>query len=115
MPITHLPQRDLPASNTASLESSAGEEDWDERNVGIPQVSSSATECERSLQAKPFSVRIFHPYLYGRCFKARTDHNSLRWLKNFREPEGQVARWLEILAEFDFDILHRARETTWKC
>jgi len=32
-----VPQRDLPASNTAQLESSAGEEDWDENNVEIPQ------------------------------------------------------------------------------
>ncbi|KRZ13010.1 Retrovirus-related Pol polyprotein from transposon [Trichinella zimbabwensis] len=38
---------------------------------------------------------------------ARTDHNSLRWLRNFREPEGQVARWLERLAEFDFEVMHR--------
>ncbi|KRX39366.1 Retrovirus-related Pol polyprotein from transposon 17.6 [Trichinella murrelli] len=40
-------------------------------------------------------------------FTARTDHNSLRWLRNFREPEGQVARWLEQLAEYQFDVVHR--------
>ena len=44
----------------------------------------------------------------GAKFTARTDHNCLRWLKGFREPEGQVARWLEILAEFDMDIQHRS-------
>ncbi|KRZ56548.1 Transposon Ty3-G Gag-Pol polyprotein [Trichinella nativa] len=43
-----------------------------------------------------------------RTFIARTVHNSLRWLRNFREPEGHVARWLERLAEFDFDMVHRA-------
>ncbi|KRX74111.1 Retrovirus-related Pol polyprotein from transposon 17.6 [Trichinella sp. T6] len=47
------------------------------------------------------------PYLYGRKFTARTDHNSLKWLRNFWEPEGQVARWLEKLAEFDFEVVHR--------
>ncbi|KRZ63940.1 Retrovirus-related Pol polyprotein from transposon, partial [Trichinella sp. T8] len=31
----------------------------------------------------------------------------LKWLRNFREPEGQVARWLEKLAEFDFEVVHR--------
>ncbi|KRY98569.1 hypothetical protein T11_17594, partial [Trichinella zimbabwensis] len=31
----------------------------------------------------------------------------LHWLRNFKEPEGQVARWLEQLAEYDFNVLHR--------
>ena len=37
----------------------------------------------------------------------RTDHNSLKWLYSFREPEGQVAWWLETIAEYDFSIIHR--------
>ena len=37
----------------------------------------------------------------------RTDHSALRWLRSFKDPQGQVARWLEILAEFDFDVIHR--------
>ena len=37
----------------------------------------------------------------------RTDHNSLQWLRNFKEPQGQVARWLDILAEYDFSVQHR--------
>ena len=52
-------------------------------------------------------VPTYRPYLYGRRFQVRTDHNSLKWLHNFHEPEGQVARWLEVLSEFDFDVLHR--------
>ena len=28
--------------------------------------------------------------LYGQAFQGRTDHNPLRWLHKFREPEGQV-------------------------
>ena len=49
----------------------------------------------------------FRPYLYGRKFTARTDHNSLKWLRNFRDPYGQVALWLEILAEYTFSVVHR--------
>ena len=26
----------------------------------------------------------------------------------FKEPEGQVARWLEVLSEFDYTVVHRA-------
>ena len=54
-----------------------------------------------------WGIRQFRPYLYGRAFKARTDHNSLKWLHNFREPEGQVARWLELLSEYNFQVIHR--------
>ncbi|PIK38532.1 Retrovirus-related Pol polyprotein from transposon [Apostichopus japonicus] len=37
-------------------------------------------------------------------FLIRTDHGALRF--DF-EPEGQVARWLEVLLTYDFDIRHR--------
>ncbi|GBN65451.1 Retrovirus-related Pol polyprotein from transposon 297, partial [Araneus ventricosus] len=43
------------------------------------------------------SIEHFHHYLYGRKFLLRTDHASLRWLLNFREPEGQIARWIQRL------------------
>lgn len=62
----------------------------------------------RELLALIVVCRHFKGYLLGSRFKARTDHNCLRWLKNFREPEGQVARWLEVLAEYNMDIEHRA-------
>ncbi|KAL5473843.1 hypothetical protein EMCRGX_G028405 [Ephydatia muelleri] len=52
-------------------------------------------------------VGIGKPYLYGRKFLLRTDHNSLCWLHNFKEPEGQVARWLETMAEFQYEVIHR--------
>ena len=29
------------------------------------------------------------------------------WLRNFRETEGQMARWLERLQEYDFTVVHR--------
>ena len=37
----------------------------------------------------------------------RTDHRSLNWLKSFKEPEGQLARWLQVLEQYDFEVLHR--------
>ena len=40
-------------------------------------------------------------------FTARTDHNALKWLNNFKEPKGQVARWIERLSIFNFTIEHR--------
>lgn len=61
----------------------------------------------RELLALVWSVRQFRAYLWGRKFVVRTDHSALRWLRSFKDPQGQVARWLEILAEFDFDVIHR--------
>ncbi|GFT17119.1 retrovirus-related Pol polyprotein from transposon 17.6 [Trichonephila clavipes] len=41
------------------------------------------------------AVEHFHPYLYGRRFLLRTDHASLTWLLNFKNSEGQIARWIQ--------------------
>ena len=54
-----------------------------------------------------WAIQYFRPYLVGKDFKIRTDHNALRWLFNFKEPEGQIAQWIESLAEFTFTIKHR--------
>ena len=34
-------------------------------------------------------------------------HSSLLWLRKFKEPEGQLAHWLEQIEEYDFDIVHQ--------
>ena len=49
----------------------------------------------------------FRHYLLGSQFIVRTDHSSLRWIFNFKEPQGQLARWLEALSQFKFQIIHR--------
>lgn len=61
----------------------------------------------KELLAVVRAVKHFQPYLLGRPFLLRTDHASLRWLMNFKEPEGQVARWIQCLQEYEFDIAHR--------
>ena len=61
----------------------------------------------RELLALVYFVKHFRYYLYGARFLLRTDHGSLRWLFNFKSPEGQIARWLETLATFDLEIKHR--------
>ena len=47
------------------------------------------------------------PYLYSHPFQPRSDHHCLKWLRTFKEPKGQVARWIEMLQEYDFEVLHR--------
>ena len=53
-------------------------------------------------------VDYFRYYLAGCKVLVRTDHHSLKWLMSFREPESQVARWLERRQEYNFEVEHRA-------
>ena len=55
-------------------------------------------------------TRQFRHYFLGRNFIVRTDHNSLTWLMSFKNIEGQLARWMEELSQFDMSIVHRAGE-----
>ncbi len=61
----------------------------------------------RELLAVVCFVRHFRPYLLGTSFTVRTDHGSLKWLYSFKQPEGQLARWLEQLQEYNFQVVHR--------
>lgn len=65
-----------------------------------------ATTKKELLSMVTFTKHFKH-YLLGREFVLRTDHNSLRWLHNFHGLEGQLARWVEQLANFQYKIIHR--------
>lgn len=60
----------------------------------------------KELLAVVKSLEHFHPYLYGAKFTIRTDHAALRWLKNLKAPEGQLARWLGRLEEYDYEVVY---------
>lgn len=62
----------------------------------------------RELLAVVEFMSHFWQYLLGQPFIVRTDHSSLRWLTKMKEPEGQLARWLERLCEYNFEIIHRS-------
>ncbi len=61
----------------------------------------------KELLAVVMVIELFRYYLTGRHYTVVTDHASLTWLCNFREPEGMVARWIARLQPFDFTIVHR--------
>ena len=54
------------------------------------------------------SVKNFRHFLLGRRFKIRTDHACLQWLLSFKSPGEQIARWLEDLFQYDFEIVYRS-------
>ena len=62
--------------------------------------------CKELLAVVTF-MKHFHEYLISRNFTVRTDHGALTWLQNFKSPEGRLARWLESLQDYQFNIAHR--------
>lgn len=66
-----------------------------------------------------YFTRYFKHYLLGKRVTPRTDHGSLTWLKNFKEPDGQILvhRWMQQLCQFHMKILvvHRPGKRTWEC
>ena len=61
----------------------------------------------RELLAIVKFTRQYRHYLLGRRFTVRTDHNSLTWLLHFKEPQGQLARWLEKLSQYQMTLQFR--------
>ncbi|CAB4020170.1 Retrovirus-related Pol poly from transposon, partial [Paramuricea clavata] len=68
----------------------------------------SFSTTRKELLAIIESVKHYGHYLFGRHvkFTVRTDHNASQ-PRSFKEPVGQIARWLEFLSEFDFVVEHR--------
>ena len=62
----------------------------------------------KELLAVVHFVKQYRHYLYGKRFLVRTDHGALKYLFNFKDPQGQMARWLQVLDTYNFDIEHRA-------
>ena len=87
-------------------------QDGKERVISYGSFSLSSEQkkyctTRKELLAVVRFTRQFRHYLLGRSFTIRTDHNSLTWLLRFKEPQGQIARWLEELSQFNMTIVHR--------
>ncbi|GFV75112.1 retrovirus-related Pol polyprotein from transposon 17.6 [Trichonephila clavipes] len=117
-PILIYPQPDKPfildtdASNESVGAVLSQEIDGQERVIAYWSKCLSKPErnycvTRKELMAIVKAIEHFHHYLYGQKFLLRTDHASLTWLMNFRNTEGQVARWIQRLNEYYFDIRHR--------
>ena len=45
---------------------------------------------------------------YGKPFRWRTDNSALKYIKTMECPSGIIERWLGTLADFPFEVEHRA-------
>lgn len=81
----------------------------------IAYGSKSLSKCQRNycvtdreLYAVRYFTEHYRSYLLGRKFLVRTDHQALKWIFTMKEPKSRVARWIEALSEFSFEIEHRS-------
>lgn len=61
----------------------------------------------KELLAVVHALKSFHHYLYGQPVLLRTDNAAVSWMKNLKQPTGQVARWLELLGTYNLNVTHR--------
>lgn len=62
---------------------------------------------DKELLAVRYFTEYFKQYLLGQKFIVRTDHQALVWLYKLKEPKGRIARWIEILSAYNFEIEYR--------
>ena len=93
-------------------------QDGEERVIAYGSRKMSKSEknygvTKKELLSVVVFVRHFHSYLVGKHFSLRSDHASLQWLMHFKNPTGVLARWLETLGQYSFDITYKpGRENT---
>ena len=63
---------------------------------------------EGEVSAVHYAVQRFRYYLWGRRFKLITDCKAMQWLRTTAKLRSKLARWSLLLAEYDFEIVHRA-------
>jgi len=101
--------------------------DWSTKGVGailsqmegkfekvIAYASKSLTEAQRKFHpmegecyALFWGVMHFRQYLHMKHFIIRTDHKSLEWLATISDAHGRRGRWVSMLQDFNFKIVHR--------
>lgn len=62
---------------------------------------------EKELLAIVWAVKQFRPYLFQNKFTVITDHKSLIWLFNVKDPGARLIRWRLQLEEYDYDIIYK--------
>lgn len=62
---------------------------------------------EKECLAVVWAIKTLRHYLTGVKFTVFSDHASLQWLSQQKDPTGRMTRWSLLLQSFDFIIKHK--------
>ncbi|HSN24248.1 MAG TPA: RNase H-like domain-containing protein, partial [Methylomicrobium sp.] len=73
----------------------------------LDNAERSYCTTRKELLAVIYGLKKYRQFRLARSFIIRADHAALTHLLRTPEPVAQQARWIDLLAEFHFDIRHR--------
>ena len=53
------------------------------------------------------ALKQWHPYLIGRHFKVKTDHESLKYFLEQRLSSEEQQKWVTKMLGYDFEIIYK--------
>ena len=62
---------------------------------------------KREMYSAVYYVQFFKMYLLPKKFLLETDHLCLKYLTNFKDPPAIIIRWIAILSDYNFEIIHK--------
>ena len=94
----------------AILEQAVGTESY----KPLAYASRTLTDCETRYTiteieclAVVFAIQKFRQYIHGQNFVVKTDHHSLQYLLNLKDPNSRLARWQLKLQGYDYVIEYK--------
>lgn len=71
----------------------------------LTETESKWSTREQEALAIIWALQKFRRYLIGRPFVVQTDHSSLQWLLDAKQPK--LIRWAILMSEFTFQIIYQ--------
>ena len=85
------------------------------RQRALNRAETNYCTTDKELLAARYFIEYCRQYLLGKKFIVRSDHQSLVWLFKLKEPRGKIARWIEVLSQYDFEIQYRPGKNQSHC
>jgi len=76
-------------------------------NKGLTVAQRKFHPMEGECYALIWGIMHFRQYLHRNHFTLRIDHKPLEWLATVLNAHGKRGRWIDMLQDFSFKILHR--------